>query len=335
MNAVRVTVSRCPARRRPARPPAASAPHGVEERVHRGRVEVRDPEVVAAHQLVGHRGGQEPDRGPGPRLRGDDDSGAPRPSRRPAWRAGGRSRRRRPSRSPPGSCPAPPRACGPRWPWPRRPSARCRRRRAAAPVPKSGPDVALDGAAGEVEVEPQAPLGEGVGVEIAGHGVGIGHRRPIRRRARSRRARDRRPRCGARRAAGRARRRSRWSRRRLRSRSSPVTGIRTGRPLPLMNRSARPTSNAREVRGWPSSMRHTFAVVPPMSKDSARGGTFARAGDPGGEDRAAARPRLDRAGRGTTRAVVQRRHAAAGGHQEERAVEARRLLRLRARGPSR
>ena len=48
-----------------------------------------------------------------------------------------------------------------------------------------------------------------------------------------------------------------------------VTGIRTGRPLPLMNRSARAISNAREVRGSPCSMRHTFAVVPPMSNDSA------------------------------------------------------------------
>ena len=46
------------------------------------------------------------------------------------------------------------------------------------------------------------------------------------------------------------------------------TGMRTGRPLPLMKRSARPTSNAREVRGSPSSMRQTFAVVPPMSNDS-------------------------------------------------------------------
>ena len=49
-----------------------------------------------------------------------------------------------------------------------------------------------------------------------------------------------------------------------------VTGMRTGRPLPLMKREARAISKWREDWGSPSSIRQTFAVVPPMSNDTTR-----------------------------------------------------------------
>jgi hypothetical protein len=47
-----------------------------------------------------------------------------------------------------------------------------------------------------------------------------------------------------------------------------MTGMRTGKPLPLMNRAARPISKRREVCGRPPSIKQTFAVVPPMSKET-------------------------------------------------------------------
>ena len=49
--------------------------------------------------------------------------------------------------------------------------------RSIGPEPRA--DVPLDGSAGQVEIEPQATFGEGVRVEVAGHGIGIGHRQPL------------------------------------------------------------------------------------------------------------------------------------------------------------
>ncbi len=46
-----------------------------------------------------------------------------------------------------------------------------------------------------------------------------------------------------------------------------ITGIRTGIPDPLIKRSARAISNWRDVCARPLSMRQSFAVVPPMSRD--------------------------------------------------------------------
>jgi len=56
-----------------------------------------------------------------------------------------------------------------------------------------------------------------------------------------------------------------------------MTGMRTGKPLPFMNRYCRSTSKLREVSGVPSSIRQIFAVVPPMSNDSTRGTSIPRA----------------------------------------------------------
>ncbi len=44
-----------------------------------------------------------------------------------------------------------------------------------------------------------------------------------------------------------------------------MTGIEIGMPEPLRKRVVRATSKLRAVRGWPSSIRQIFAVVPPMS----------------------------------------------------------------------
>ena len=45
-----------------------------------------------------------------------------------------------------------------------------------------------------------------------------------------------------------------------------ITGMRTGMPDPLMNRAARAISNLRALCGRKWSIRHSFAVVPPISK---------------------------------------------------------------------
>ena len=49
-----------------------------------------------------------------------------------------------------------------------------------------------------------------------------------------------------------------------------ITGMRTGMPLPLAKRYARATSKWRDCCGVKSSISVIFAVVPPMSNDSAR-----------------------------------------------------------------
>ena len=56
-----------------------------------------------------------------------------------------------------------------------------------------------------------------------------------------------------------------------------ITGRRSGSPLPGRNRYSRPTSNSRLVRGWPDSTMQSLAVVPPMSKLSARSQSRPRA----------------------------------------------------------
>ena len=49
-----------------------------------------------------------------------------------------------------------------------------------------------------------------------------------------------------------------------------MTGILIGIPLPFRNLYSRATSKVLEVCGSPSSIRHTLAVVPPMSYESTR-----------------------------------------------------------------
>ena len=56
-----------------------------------------------------------------------------------------------------------------------------------------------------------------------------------------------------------------------------ITGMRSGRPLPLRKRWARATSKARVVCGWASSIRQILAVVPPMSKERTRSSPHCRA----------------------------------------------------------
>ena len=56
-----------------------------------------------------------------------------------------------------------------------------------------------------------------------------------------------------------------------------ITGMRSGRPDPRLNRPTRATSKLREDCGWPSSIRHTLAVVPPMSKLKTRSRPHCRA----------------------------------------------------------
>ncbi len=48
-----------------------------------------------------------------------------------------------------------------------------------------------------------------------------------------------------------------------------MTGMRIGRPLPLRKRYMRATSKEREICGRRSSISVIFAVVPPISKESA------------------------------------------------------------------
>ncbi len=49
-----------------------------------------------------------------------------------------------------------------------------------------------------------------------------------------------------------------------------TTGTFTGMPLPFMKRWARFTSKLRDSKGAPLSMRHIFAVVPPISNEITR-----------------------------------------------------------------
>ena len=292
-------------------------PHAVEERVYRFRVEVLDPQVVTAYHLVGHRSGQEPDRGPRPRLRRDDDLAHPHLLRHP-----GRVQRAVPAE---GDHHAVLQALA----LLRRVHARrvghglvdhlrdaVGPRRNAGAKPRS--DVALDSAAGEVEVEPQAPLGEGVGVEIAGHRIGIGHRRPFAAA----------PVAGGPGVGGCA------------ARSDPQPGqlvhARDGAaPGPdldhLQHRDPHRQTAALDEPFGPSDLERPrgarLAVLDethlrrrPSHVERQHVGAPARARDSGGEDRAPARSRLDQPYR-ERQSGVQRRHAAAGGHQQQRAVE--------------
>jgi hypothetical protein len=49
-----------------------------------------------------------------------------------------------------------------------------------------------------------------------------------------------------------------------------ITGMRTGKPLPLAKRAVRATSKCRDCCGVKSSISVSFAVVPPISNEIAR-----------------------------------------------------------------
>ena len=134
-------------------------------------------------------------------------------------------------------------------------------------------------------IERQAAAGEARRVDPAEHDVGIGDGR----------------RAAAAAVAGRARARSRRSPARPRSGAShraraiepppapistiSITGMRSGRPLPLTKRAWRSTSKLRAVSGRKSSIRQILAVVPPMSNDSTRSSPHSAAIRPPGSRR--------------------------------------------------
>ena len=292
--------------------------HVFEQRIHRRRVEVGNPDVVAAHQLERHRSRKEPDRGPGARIRGDDDFAHPDLLRH--------------ARGMQGTVPAErdhravfkvlsllhrvhARRVGHGLVHHLRYAVGAIRRAGA----EAGSDVTLDGAAGEIEVEPQASVRKGVGVEIAGHRVGIGHRRSIATA----------PVAGGSWIGARAAGSDAQSRQLVDARDGAAAGSdldhlghrdphRQAAALdePLGPRDLECTRGARLAVLDEAHLRGRSSHV-----ERQRMGASTRSGDPGGEDRAAARPRLDQPD-GEREGGRERRHAAAGGHEVERAVEA-------------
>ena len=88
-----------------------------------------------------------------------------------------------------------------------------------------------------------------------------------------------------------------------------IVGVLIGRPEPRVKRSVRATSNSCVTSGRPSSIRHSLAVVPPMSNDI-RSLVAVQAREPRGRERAGGRPGLehpDRAGRRRPRRWRRRR----------------------------
>jgi hypothetical protein len=167
---------------------------------------------------------------------------------------------------------------------------------------------------GAVDVEP--PLGESRGVDIAQRHVGVGH-------GGGRAALAEGDGAGVRPALS-GPTRIRPMRSTLTSDPPPapisiisITGMRTGMPEPLRNRSARAISNRRAVWGRAPSMRQSFAVVPPMSKEStASSPRSPREPAPRGSRRR--RARIRQAGWGCA-PRLDGGHAAARGHHEDRA----------------
>ena len=106
-------------------------------------------------------------------------------------------------------------------------------------------------------------------IEPAEQQVGVGHGRLRSATAVADRPWRRRRRCAGRPSSGRSQaRRARWSRRRRRSRSCRRPRPSAAGREPLTKRRTRPASKSNLWSGAPSSTRHIFAVVPPMSKDT-------------------------------------------------------------------